>query len=245
MKIKKIGATDLATEFILDYIQTNNICNGDQLPSERELSTMIGVSRTSVRKAINILNYEGILYSKPSSGIFKTDRKVCIDLTNLRSFKEEMAYQNITYTTQVVSSQIIEANKNFTKIFNVHLGDSIYELIRLRKINNKPYLYQIVYLDYKRFKGIEKFDFNIESQYRVMREEYNVQILEGTERIGLTYATEFESKLLEVQEGTPTFYLSSHNQDEHGELTEYTKQIVRFDMISYLKEKSMENDKNE
>lgn len=245
MRIKNIGPTDLAVEFILNYIREKNIKVEIQLPSERELSEMIGVSRTSVRKAINILNYEGVLHTRPHSGTFKTNSKLCINLTELRSFKEEMAYKNITYTTKVISSQIIEADKSFTKKFNVHLGDPIYELIRLRKLNNKPYLYQIVYLDYKRFNGIESFDFNIHSQYKIMEEVYNVKVSGGIERIGLTYATELETQLLEIPKGTPAFYLSSHNHDNEGRITEYTKQIVRSDMIAYFKEKNMEDDNNE
>lgn len=55
---------------IRDYINFKNLEPEDKLPSERMLSEKFGVSRGSVREAIQRLEYYGILKSIPQSGTF-------------------------------------------------------------------------------------------------------------------------------------------------------------------------------
>ncbi|SHJ88003.1 FadR/GntR family transcriptional regulator [Pseudozobellia thermophila] len=55
---------------IRDLINYKNLEPGDKLPAERVLSEKFGVSRSSVRSAIQKLEFYGILYSKPQSGTF-------------------------------------------------------------------------------------------------------------------------------------------------------------------------------
>lgn len=55
---------------IRDYINYKNLEPDDKLPSERMLSEKFGVSRSSVREAIQKLEFYGILKSIPQSGTF-------------------------------------------------------------------------------------------------------------------------------------------------------------------------------
>ncbi|MDF4204777.1 FadR/GntR family transcriptional regulator [Maribacter sp. SA7] len=56
-----------------DLMNNKNLEPGDKLPSERMLSDKFGVSRSSVREAIQKLEFYGILISKPQSGTFVAD----------------------------------------------------------------------------------------------------------------------------------------------------------------------------
>lgn len=55
---------------IRDLIIKKNLEPGDKLPSERQLSEKLGVSRSNVREAIQKLEFYGILKSIPQSGTF-------------------------------------------------------------------------------------------------------------------------------------------------------------------------------
>ncbi|MBU2901358.1 FadR/GntR family transcriptional regulator [Maribacter dokdonensis] len=64
---------EIQNEIILqlrDLMNNKNLEPGDKLPSERTLSEKFGVSRSSVREAIQKLEFYGILISKPQSGTF-------------------------------------------------------------------------------------------------------------------------------------------------------------------------------
>lgn len=55
---------------IRDYINSKNLEPGDKLPSERMLSDRFEVSRNNLREAIQILEFYGLLKSRPQSGTF-------------------------------------------------------------------------------------------------------------------------------------------------------------------------------
>ncbi|WP_116772420.1 FadR/GntR family transcriptional regulator [Maribacter litoralis] len=76
MKLEILTKTEnnkIQKEIILqlrDLMNNKNLEPGDKLPSERTLSEKFGVSRSSVREAIQKLEFYGILISKPQSGTF-------------------------------------------------------------------------------------------------------------------------------------------------------------------------------
>ncbi|MEH7098105.1 FadR/GntR family transcriptional regulator [Neobacillus vireti] len=53
---------------IRELIQEGKILPGDRLPGERELSTLLGCSRTSLREALRVLEAEGVVIAKPGGG---------------------------------------------------------------------------------------------------------------------------------------------------------------------------------
>jgi GntR family transcriptional repressor for pyruvate dehydrogenase complex len=65
--------TKQATETLRRFILTEDLKPGDQLPSERELSESLSVSRNIVREALSVLVAEGLILKQPGRGIFVTD----------------------------------------------------------------------------------------------------------------------------------------------------------------------------
>ena len=66
-----------AYEKVIDYIESNILDGhfevGDKLPSERELSQMLSVSRNSVREGIRILEVIGVISSQHGIGNYIAD----------------------------------------------------------------------------------------------------------------------------------------------------------------------------
>lgn len=65
--------TKQATETLRRFILTEDLKAGGQLPSERELSESLSVSRNIVREALSVLVAEGLIVKQPGRGIFVTD----------------------------------------------------------------------------------------------------------------------------------------------------------------------------
>ncbi|MFC1620212.1 FadR/GntR family transcriptional regulator [Candidatus Neomarinimicrobiota bacterium] len=76
MQFEKIGRTNLSEEIrkrIEGEILNNNLSPGDKLPTEMELSEMFGVSRASVREAIQILSTKGLVCIQKGRGTFVSE----------------------------------------------------------------------------------------------------------------------------------------------------------------------------
>jgi GntR family transcriptional repressor for pyruvate dehydrogenase complex len=65
--------TKQATETLRRFILTEDLKPNDQLPSERELSESLSVSRNIVREALSVLVAEGLIVKQPGRGIFVTN----------------------------------------------------------------------------------------------------------------------------------------------------------------------------
>lgn len=65
--------TKQAADTLRRFILSEGLRAGDALPSERELSDILSVSRNIVREALTVLVAEGLIIKKPGSGIFVTD----------------------------------------------------------------------------------------------------------------------------------------------------------------------------
>uniref|UniRef100_A0A7V3YM55 GntR family transcriptional regulator n=1 Tax=Candidatus Caldatribacterium californiense TaxID=1454726 RepID=A0A7V3YM55_9BACT len=63
---------------------------GDLIPPEPELMRMLGVSRTTVRQAVDLLCREGFLEKKQGRGTFVRTPSLEIDTHKIRSFTEDM-----------------------------------------------------------------------------------------------------------------------------------------------------------
>ena len=68
--IKTKSLTQITKESILKYIRTLNLDVNNKLPSEENLSKDLGVSRITVRSALNELATEGVIFRRQGKGTF-------------------------------------------------------------------------------------------------------------------------------------------------------------------------------
>lgn len=68
--IKRVSLSEQVLDSILKYVKEHGIRVGDQLPTEAEFATMLGVSRTSVREAMKALSINKAIESIPGKGTF-------------------------------------------------------------------------------------------------------------------------------------------------------------------------------
>ena len=69
MALKKENLSEQVAAKIKDYILEKSLSAGDRLPTEQELATLFGVSRTCVREATKALGFLGIIHSAPKQGL--------------------------------------------------------------------------------------------------------------------------------------------------------------------------------
>jgi GntR family transcriptional repressor for pyruvate dehydrogenase complex len=71
--IDRLGATELVVERIKELLENGALKAGSRLPAERELATMLGISRPTLRTALKALSVMGVISARPGAGTFIAD----------------------------------------------------------------------------------------------------------------------------------------------------------------------------
>ncbi len=191
-------------EYILENIRLGNYKKGQRIPSERELSSILGVSRMTVRQAISSLVKENILESKPGKGTYVTRPLIYQQLGALTSFSEEIRQRGGTPTSRVISQGLQPAGYEVAHKLEIPIGSQIVFLHRLRLVDGNPVAFEAAHIVSSYCPEIlEKHDFSKESLYQVLREEYECPLIWALQQFQARMPTQREQTLLEISANTP------------------------------------------
>ena len=231
-KIKKIRPQDMAMEQIQWYIQENQLKPHTQLPSERELCTMWQMNRSTLHTAIQQLIEERKLYSVKGSGTFVAPPRLVRDIKGIQSTSEAMRKTGYFLWTEVLISRIETCDGYVARKLQIKEGDIVFHLYRLRIRNNVPLMIENSYINYEQCEGLEAHNFAEESLYKVLG-DLGILLTKGTEKVGITFATEEEAKLLKVEEVQYLYYQSGVVNDDRGVGIEFFRIMARPDQVQY------------
>lgn len=224
---------DEAVEQVEYYIQSEGLSPHTRLPSERDMFEMWGLSRTTLRKALEHLRRVGKLYSRRGAGNYVAPGKLLCNLQDFHTVSDAARAAGRRLETKVLVSEVIECNKHLSRKLQLPLGRPVFVLSRLRVADGIPLGIEISYLDHTRYPQLSSRDFGQDSLYRALREDWGTKLYNGTESLGITYANEAEAAALDVPDQTPLFFLSGVSLDADGTPVEYFKAITRPDMVQY------------
>lgn len=193
------------------------------IPSEYELCDKYDVSRITVRKALNDLIHEGLLYSQQGKGTFVAPRKFRIEWAQeMAGFHADMARRGLAVKVRVLEQKIVPADQRVADELSVTLGDPVVKIVRLRFVEEKPFDIATNYTPWVVFPGLEKEDLARGSIYAVIRTRYGVQIDHGVRVVEAVACSSDAAKLLRVKTGAPlllihnTMYDAAHRPVEHS-----------------------------
>lgn len=241
MQEYRIRPREAALEHITAYLAARGLKPGDRLPSEREMCQMWDLNRCTLRSALSRMEREGLLTARRGAGLFVAGPKMRRNLQNLKSFSQEAALQGRQTDTRVLSFCSVECDKTFSRRFRCLLGTPLWKLVRLRSMDGRPVMIETAFFLKDRFPGMEGYDFEKQSLFAVMEEDYQAVPTRGEEKISITQANGEEAALLEVEKETPLFWLVTQTYDADGQLLEYCRTVARGDRVvltSVLERKS-------
>jgi GntR family transcriptional regulator len=193
----------LIKQQIIDMINREEISENGMVPSERELMGRFGVSRITVRKAITDLVNEGYLYTVQGKGTFVRTDERNRDLVSIMSCTEDIQRMGMVPSKKIICAEVIAADKKRLKRLQLNEGDSVFKLQRVFYADAEPVNYTTTYLPVKLFPGIEQHDFEQESVYQVLEQEYNVKITTATRTLEAVLALDDVAERLEMESGQP------------------------------------------
>jgi GntR family transcriptional regulator len=211
---------------VLDLIEQLQV--GDAIPSERQLSTDLGVSRLTVRAALDDLSREGYLVRRRGAGTFVSEPKIAQELT-MTSFTDDMRRRGLRPASRTLDLRVAPAGARLGRILHVSPSEPIVVASRLRLADGETMAIETLHVRERHVPGLTAADLEEQSFYELLRDRYGIVIVGGTQTIEPTVTDGEESAALGVPLHSPAFRFERVTHADTGEAVEFVESIYRGD----------------
>lgn len=214
-------------------ISGGDLAKGSFIPSERVLSVELGLSRVTVRKAIDELAESGLLIRRHGS---KTEVASRVEkaLSGLSSFSEDIRSRGMEPGAKWLSRKITLPSPSEVMALGVSPSEQLVRLERLRLADGLP-------IAIERAAVVRTFlpsaDLVQDSLYEALAER-DALPKRALQRMRAGVVTSREAKLLECSPGTPIFIVERRCFLEDGRIVEFTETRYNGDIYDFVIEQS-------
>ncbi|EAC8443121.1 GntR family transcriptional regulator [Listeria monocytogenes] len=229
MEYKDLSPAVQSEEQLRQLIQEKVAAGETSFPSERALENELGVSRTTLRRSLDTLEKEAVIQKRNRKGI-EINQKQTINILQMNSMSSQLPGEQ---KVEVMSQEIVAGKDEVNHFLNLSEDKPVFRLVRRRIVDNKPFSYEISFIDSAKFAGIEKIDLNNSSLYNVLEKRFGIKPTYGREELRFVSANEKLAGALKVPLNTPLFEVVSKAFDQNDEPFEYSKQYLIGNQIKY------------
>lgn len=191
---------------------------GQKIPSEAELSEIYGVSRITVRRAVEELCRENYLSKYQGKGTFVNESKVArkIKQTGTMSFTDACRENGMEADAHVVSLKRSDARVDEQRFFGLAEGEQVFHLKRVRTANGTPIMLENTFFPCS-FGDIDAEAFEHASLFDVIESATGHRITESpTTTLEIVKTTSEQANQLDIVTGEPLFYMHVYFTDAQG-----------------------------
>ena len=211
---------------------------GSQMPTEKELSEQFGVSRPTVRQALDTLAREGLLMRIKGSGTFVTEPKLVHESTSfVTGYREESRKKHRILRTRVVRLEVEKAENEVALALKLKGSAKVNRLTRIRHLENvngnAPVVYTTVYVPVSLFKEMSTLDFTDASLYEAL-DGRGLSVVHASRRLEIVMPPANVAAGLGISGFEPTVFISSVGYMKNGQPVEYSESYYPASRSSFL-----------
>jgi len=225
-------------ERLISRIESGDLSPGAQLAPERELSIELNVNRMTLRRALKVLESQGLLERRHGIGNFIANSKIDRQTETIFRFSIGMAKRGYIPGTKLISVKVIEAEPQLAKDLDIRGSSRVYDILRLRCINQEPVMLEGYKIPLNWFPGLHEFDLENRSIYEILETEYEVKIARSRQSLEPIIANSFEAELLKINLGDPLMLEKRISYDADDQPVEFGKDRYRGDRFRFITETS-------
>jgi GntR family transcriptional regulator len=223
-------------EEILDRIESGELSPGDRLPSERQLSRVLGVNRMTLRRGLEVLESQGLILRRRGDGTYVAEPKIEWQVGRLIPFAPGMRGRDFVSGGKVISLEERPVEVAVANELGLPVSAPVFYLHRLRLINREPAISEELTIPAQRFPGFEQLDLSSRSVYDVFKAEYGIAVVRARQSLEPVVATEHEADLLAVPPGFPLMLERRLGFDQDNLPVEFGKNLYRGDRFRFVTE---------
>lgn len=205
------------------------------LPSESQLIKIYGVSRETVRKALNLLRNAGYIQKKQGKGSIVLDlNRFDFPISGLTSFKELQETQHIRNETTVVEIKKIAVSPKLSQNTDWSVASEAWKLVRQRKIDDEVVILDIDYLDARIIEELPEKKAQ-DSIYQYFENDLGLEIAYAQKEVTVEPVTKEIRDLMDLlPDDQHVVVVRSLVYLEDTRCFEYTESIHRLDKFRFV-----------
>jgi GntR family transcriptional regulator len=210
-------------------IRAGELAPGTALPSERELSESLALSRMTVRRAFEELVAEGLVEQRQGSGTFVRGGPVEQTIDRLQGFGEEASRLGLRPGGRVLDVGLHPVDAVAAQCLEVEEGVRVLRLTRLRTADGAPLALQVAHLAPRLSDlSLERLE-ELGSLYRAVAGQYGIEAWRARQTMGARMPTARERGLLDLEPGVPVLAMERTTYDAAGRPFEFVRSAYRGD----------------
>ena len=238
-----IGEREIITAPIYDKIYAdlkNKIEAGEYsfnsiFPTECELSKIYGCMRSTVRRALALLIERGYIQSRQGQRvrvIYEPVERNVFKIGGIESFKEAAIRNGFTYATRVILLEKIIADEKIAVKTGFKVGDELYDLRRVRYVNDKALILDKNYFLVSAVKFLDE-EIATTSVYDYLENVVHMKIMTSKRKMTAELATSEDKEYIELDDYNCLAIVSGRVFNSDGIQFEYTESRHRPDYFCF------------
>ncbi|MBK3629438.1 GntR family transcriptional regulator [Streptomyces sp. MBT49] len=201
---------------------------GDAIPSERALCARLGVSRPTLRAAVDELVVGGVLVREHGRGMFVAAEKITQELVSDRqSFSLPQAAG--AWSSRLLEMSTHPAGARVGRKLRISPAAEIHYVVRLRLVDGSPTALEYLHVPADLVPELTSEELEQGDLYEHLRARHAVDVSEAVQSIEPTVVTRAEADLLDVPELSPALLFERLTTDVRGRAVEYVHSLYRGD----------------
>jgi DNA-binding GntR family transcriptional regulator len=201
-----------------EQINSGELPTGTLLQNEVDLAESLGLSRPTMRRAMQYLVDKGLVVRRRGIGTRVVQPKLRRPL-ELTSLYDDLASAGKRPTTAVLSVGMVDAGEDVASGLEIEVGQPVLEIVRLRSAEEAPIAKMTNYLP-ERLARFDADDLAAHSLYELMRGQ-GVTLHSATQTLGARNATAAEARVLDEPAGSALITAVRITYDDRGDPVEY------------------------
>jgi GntR family transcriptional regulator len=183
-------------------IAANDFRHGDLLPSEADLGSRFGVSRITVRKALEILRGEGLVESQQGRGWVVTRAPLRQVLGEFSTIEQQLEEIGVVPRRRIIASRVIEATGRLEEVLG---GGELLEVTRVNLADGTPFAKVTVWIPSYLGRGLSIKDLEHRSFYELLSSSRLLRrpLKRAVQTIAGASISDADAQLLNVVAGAP------------------------------------------
>lgn len=223
-----------AENLLRQLITEEQYQNGKNIPNEVDLAEMLGISRTTLRMAINKLVFEGLLIRKKRAGTKVAPGAVSSKSNNWLSFSQEMKLRGIPIKNFELHVTWELPDPNLAVFFDIRQDEPVLKMERVRGRPEEPFVFFASYFHPR--VGLTPDDDFKRPLYELLEQEHGVIATLSKEEIRAMGADELIAEKLQVPVGSPILFRKRFVYDQGERPIEYNVGYYKADSFIYTVE---------